>query len=295
MASKGSVILTAAMTICLLCSPFLTGFNVLLVQFPATGLVICFGLIVWLASGGSDFNFLTRIFSVCLVILLISTVYVYSVGHFIGDLAKFIMASIVCWVGLSRADFYIKKPLFLVCAAFCAATIFSSIGVRFYSITEQGDYRFSGLLGNVNLNSYVFLLCCIYLSLIIMRHREGFGKITLILGYVFIQFSSGTKSLIFALPFIAVLCFNLNLKISRFLLFFGILTFILTLGVVWQYLGDVFLEVAPAERWFYLSDELEGALREQVLEFSAGCPQEYRDRMASYFPDFTIKPDSPYF
>lgn len=58
--------------------------------------------------------------------------------------------------------------------------------------------------------------------------------------------------------------------------------------------GAMNLEVAPAERWFYLSYAFEEALREQVLEFSAGCPQEYRDRMASYFPNFTIKP-YPYF
>ena len=55
------------------------------------------------------------------------------------------------------------------------------------------------------------------------------------------------------------------------------------------------LEVSPKERWFYMSAAFEWACVEGKLEFSAGCPQEYRDRMASYFPDFTIQPDSPYF
>lgn len=55
------------------------------------------------------------------------------------------------------------------------------------------------------------------------------------------------------------------------------------------------LGTVPPQRWIYMTSAFEWAVREQVLEFSAGCPQEYRDRMASYFPDYTIKPDSPYF
>lgn len=51
----------------------------------------------------------------------------------------------------------------------------------------------------------------------------------------------------------------------------------------------------PKDRWFYMSSAFEWAVMKQVLEFSAGCSQEYRDRMASYFPDFKIQPDSPYF
>lgn len=55
------------------------------------------------------------------------------------------------------------------------------------------------------------------------------------------------------------------------------------------------LEVNPQERWFYMSSAFEWAVRSQALEFSVGCPQEYRDRMASYFPDFKIQPYPPYF
>lgn len=55
------------------------------------------------------------------------------------------------------------------------------------------------------------------------------------------------------------------------------------------------LSIRRSNRWFYMSSAFEWAVRQQELEFSAGCPQEYRDRMASYFPDYTIKPDSPYF
>ena len=55
------------------------------------------------------------------------------------------------------------------------------------------------------------------------------------------------------------------------------------------------LHLEPRDRCIYLSAAFERSARERSLEFSAGCPQEYRDRMTSYFPDFTIKPDSPYF
>lgn len=55
------------------------------------------------------------------------------------------------------------------------------------------------------------------------------------------------------------------------------------------------LHLEPRNRGFYLNSAFERSVQEGSLEFSAGCPQEYRDRMASYFPDFTIKPDSPYF
>ena len=55
------------------------------------------------------------------------------------------------------------------------------------------------------------------------------------------------------------------------------------------------LDKPPKERGVYFSAAFEWSLRDGAMEFSAGCPQEYRDRMASYFPDFTIKPDSPYF
>lgn len=48
------------------------------------------------------------------------------------------------------------------------------------------------------------------------------------------------------------------------------------------------LEDPPHLREPYYSSSFEFGVREGVLEFSAGCPQEYRDRMASYFPDFTI-------
>lgn len=54
------------------------------------------------------------------------------------------------------------------------------------------------------------------------------------------------------------------------------------------------LYVEPRERWFYLSSAFEWSVRQRALEFSAGCSQEYRDRMASYFPDYTDKPDFPY-
>lgn len=55
------------------------------------------------------------------------------------------------------------------------------------------------------------------------------------------------------------------------------------------------LDTPPKERWVHFSVAFEWSLRDGAMEFSAGCPQEYRDRMASYFPDFTIKPDSPDF
>lgn len=50
------------------------------------------------------------------------------------------------------------------------------------------------------------------------------------------------------------------------------------------------LSIPRSDRWFCMSSAFEWAVRNQELEFSAGCPQEYRDRMASYFPDYTAKP-----
>lgn len=55
------------------------------------------------------------------------------------------------------------------------------------------------------------------------------------------------------------------------------------------------LNLEPGDRWLYLSSTFEWSVRDRSLVFSVGCPQEYRDRMAAYFPYFTIKPDSPYF
>lgn len=55
------------------------------------------------------------------------------------------------------------------------------------------------------------------------------------------------------------------------------------------------LDIPPKERWVHFSAAFEWSLRDGAMEFSAGCPQEYRDRMASYFPHFSVKPDSPYF
>ena len=53
------------------------------------------------------------------------------------------------------------------------------------------------------------------------------------------------------------------------------------------------LEAKPHERVLYMSGVFEWAVRQQELEFSAHCPQEYRDRMVSYFPHFTITPPPP--